>query len=73
MKLTPKQAALVERLRGGRLLMTYMAPGREDIDAFGWYIESPYTDEDGRTCQSLLRRRLLKNEGDGMYILREGV
>lgn len=68
--LTPKQIALVERLRGGRLLIASRTPGRDD-EPNKWYIESPYSDEDGRTVEGLLTRELLKSEGGAMYILDE--
>lgn len=68
--LSPKQAALVERLRGGRLLMAYQMPGR-DNDPDAWYIEHPYSNEDGRTVQSLLSRGLLHHEGGNMWTPRE--
>lgn len=68
--LTPRQSALVERLKGGRLLIGYTVPGVIDMVP-GWYIENPYSDEDGRTVSGLFSRELLKSEGGGMYILDE--
>lgn len=68
--LTTKQSELVERLRGGKLLIGYNRPGMDDAPPV-WYIEAPYSDEDGRTVNGLFERGLLKNEGDGLYILDE--
>jgi hypothetical protein len=69
-KLTPKQVALVERLRGGKVLIAYARPGREDAGD-EWFIEAPYSDEDGRTVNGLFSRGLLRSDGDGMYVLIE--
>jgi hypothetical protein len=69
-KLTPKQAALVERLRGGNLLVGYVRPGMDDAPV-AWYIELPYSEEDGRTVNGLFDRGLLLNQGGGMYVLDE--
>ena len=66
---TPKQAALIDRLKGGRLLMAYTVPGVAMLPK--WYIENPYSDEDGRTVAGLFARAMLKSEGGGMYILIE--
>lgn len=66
--LSPAQAALVERMRGGRLLI---------YSQNGCYIEAPYSHEDGRTVGGLIDRGVLKCEGQepwpslsSMWVLR---
>ena len=66
MSLSPKQVGLLERLRHGALLILHVPPGAEDRWAF--YIEKPYSDEDGRTCWSVINRGLLKDE-KGMWTI----
>lgn len=71
-KLSPLQQALVERLRkpggGSYLLIAYSTPGCIDAPHH-CFIEHPYSDEDGRTVGSLIDRRILRHEGENMWVL----
>jgi hypothetical protein len=68
-KATPNQLAFLKRMVAGTVLRGYLAPGRETVDATGWYIEHPYSSEDGRTVDSAFKRGWLIHDGGGCYIL----
>ncbi len=65
-----KQKALIERLKGGKVLIAYRLFGAED-KPMKCYIENPYSDEDARTVGSLIDRKILKYEGGQMWILKD--
>ena len=62
--------ALINRMKGpngSRLLIAYKAPGSYQPHAC--YIESPYSEEDGRTVGALMDRGILKHEGEDLWVL----
>ncbi len=70
MKLTAAQAALCRRIQAAasKSIRASVTPGRES-DPRRWFIAKPYSDEDGRVCEALVRRGVLVEDG-GAYILR---
>lgn len=67
--MTPNQRAFLDRMKKSTVLRGYLAPGRENMDDTGWYIEHPYSDEDGRTVASAFKQGWLVHHGGGCYIL----
>ncbi len=67
-KLTKAQHGLLSRLASGQLLIGYRPPGNWDAPT-RWHIEKPYSDEDGRTAESIVARGLVRHEGDNLYVI----
>ena len=62
MKLTAAQRELLIRVHGAGCIECSQTPGREN-EPRRWWVMKPYSSEDGRTCEALVRRGLLVNAG----------
>lgn len=67
-RFSTKQSALIERIRRGSCIHVHYTAGRE-FEAPNWFIRKPYSEEDGRTVNSLIARGVLHFIGDGDYAL----
>lgn len=70
-KLTPKQIEVAKRIQkaAGRTIRTYYPDGIVNGPANGWFIVRPYSDEDGRVCEGMLKKGALTYVGDKDYAL----
>ena len=68
-KLTKAQRELLGRISDGQLLCAYRGWGDEMPPR--WYVQAPYSNEDGRTVNAILRKGYIQYLSDGEYEISE--